>query len=172
MRRSLLAAGAAALLGTVSAALADGGILVSGHGRDAYSQPLPSLSAGHGEAFRAGRSLFRQAWLLAPSAQHSDLDGLGPLFNRLSCIACHIKNDRGEPPDGADDVMRSTLVRLSVPGAAPHGGPNPHPVYGDQFNPDGIPGVPGEGKATVVWREHEETLAGGETVMRGSSLAQ
>ncbi|PWC32032.1 thiol oxidoreductase [Azospirillum sp. TSO22-1] len=145
-------------------ALADDGILVSAQGRDAYSRPLPSLETGRGEAFRHGRSLFRQAWLLAPSAESAGLDGLGPLFNRLSCIACHVKNGRGEPPDGAGDVMRSTLLRLGLPGAGPHGEPAPHPVYGDQLNPDGIPGVPGEGKATLVWHEREETLAGGETV--------
>lgn len=154
----------AALIGLAVPVSADDAVMVTDRGRDAYSQPLPVLAPERIEGFRAGRSLFRQAWLLAPSTDQPELDGLGPLFNRLSCIACHVKNGRGEPPDGPDDVMRSTLLRLSVAGTDPHGGPNPHPVYGDQLNPDGIPGVPGEGKATLRWHEHEEALAGGETI--------
>jgi len=93
-----------------------------------------------------------------------DLDGLGPLFNRQSCIACHAKNGRGEPPEGESDSMRSTLVRLSVPGGGAGAAPQPHPVYGDQFNPDGIAGVPGEGRATLVWSERIDRLADGTPV--------
>ncbi|MBI5013573.1 MAG: hypothetical protein HZC06_13015 [Methylocystis sp.] len=35
--------------------------------------------------------------------------GLGPLYNRLSCIACHVKNGRGAAPDSENGVAR-TLV--------------------------------------------------------------
>ncbi|MDD4882107.1 MAG: di-heme oxidoredictase family protein, partial [Gallionellaceae bacterium] len=42
--------------------------------------------------------------------------------------------------------------------------PLPHPVYGGQFNEEGIPGVPGEGRAETAWSETEVTLAGGEVV--------
>ncbi|CAO3416524.1 di-heme oxidoreductase family protein [Azospirillum endophyticum] len=133
-------------------------------GRDAFSRPLPGLDSAHRAAFQAGRSLFQQVWTVGPSELRPDLDGLGPLFNRQSCIACHAKNGRGEPPEGESDSMRSTLVRLSVPGGRPGGAPQPHPVYGDQFNPDGIPGVPGEGRATLVWSERIDRLADGTPV--------
>jgi CxxC motif-containing protein (DUF1111 family) len=58
------------------------------------------------------------------------------------------------------------LIRLSVPGAGPHGGPKPHPIYGDQLQTQGILGlVPDEGEARVQWKEEPMALADGETVM-------
>jgi len=140
------------------------GMSVAQTGRDAFSQPQPTLSGAERAIFRSGQSLFHQAWIVAPSREQPDVDGLGPLYNRLSCIACHIGNGRGEPPRGTPDVMRSMVVRLSVPGSDNHGGPRPHPAYGDQLNPDGIPGVPGEGKAMLVWHDFVETLEDGTRV--------
>jgi len=56
------------------------------------------------------------------------------------------------------------LVRLSVPGVSPHGGPKPHPAYGEQLNEEGVPGVPGEGRASLTWQEMTVTLADGTAV--------
>ncbi|PWC78848.1 di-heme oxidoredictase family protein [Azospirillum sp. TSH64] len=166
MRRIVLLA--AALLVAATPLRADEAVTVPVQGRDAFSRPLPALDPVHRAAFHAGRSLFQQVWTVGPSEVRPDLDGLGPLFNRQSCIACHAKNGRGEPPEGESDSMRSTLVRLSVPGGGAGdkagGAPRPHPVYGDQFNPDGIPGVPGEGRATLVWSERIDRLADGTPV--------
>ncbi|CAO3359317.1 di-heme oxidoreductase family protein [Azospirillum palustre] len=159
---------AAALLVAATPLRADEAVTVPVQGRDAFSRPLPALDPAHRTAFHAGRSLFQQVWTVGPSEVRPDLDGLGPLFNRQSCIACHAKNGRGEPPEGENDSMRSTLVRLSVHGGRAGNGlgaaPQPHPVYGDQFNPDGIPGVPGEGRATLVWSERIDRLADGTPV--------
>lgn len=131
--------------------------------REAYSQPLPGLTPAQQAAFMRGRSLFRQSWVMAP-AQDTKVDGLGPLYNRLACLSCHAKNGRGRAPDGPDERMQSMLVRLSLPGRDGHGGPLPHPVYGDQLNEEGIPGVPGEGRAAVHWQDSTLTLADGEVV--------
>jgi CxxC motif-containing protein (DUF1111 family) len=131
--------------------------------REAFSRPLPALDETQREPFFRGRSLFRQSWVIAP-AQDKAVSGLGPLYNRLACISCHGKNGRGRAPDGPDERMLSMLVRLSVPGRNPHGGPRPHPAYGDQLNEEGIPGVPGEGRASLHWVEHTERLADGEIV--------
>lgn len=132
-------------------------------GREVFSQPLPSLNEAERVAFFRGRGLFRQAWVVAP-ARDSEVDGLGPLYNRLSCGACHPKNGRGKAPDTPAERMQSMLVRLSVPGVGPHGGVVPHPVYGDQLNEEGVPGVPGEGRAVLLWRSKTVQLAGGERV--------
>jgi len=86
------------------------------------------------------------------------------LYNRISCIACHAANGKGHAPDDRASAPVSLLVRLSVAGQDAHGGPNPHPVYGDQFNEASIPGVPAEGRVSVSWRSHQVTLAGGEKV--------
>lgn len=134
-----------------------------GHGRDAFSLPFLSLPSIQLPTFLKGRNLFRQSWVVAP-AEDAHIDGLGPTYNRLSCAGCHLRNGRGAPPETPEAPMRTMLVRLSVPAAAASGPPQPHPAYGDQFNPEGIPGVPGEGRASVVWHEHTELLAGGEAI--------
>ena len=118
--------------------------------RDAFTDAIEGLSEDQRTQFLRGRSLFRQNWVVAP-AQDKAFAGLGPVYNRLSCIACHPKNGRGEPP-AAGERLQSMLVRLSVPGKGPHGGPNPHPAYGEQFNEEGIPGVPGEGRIVFGWK--------------------
>ncbi len=98
---------------------------VAGGGREAFAQPLPGLNDDERERFFHGRSLFRQNWVIAPAADSAA--GLGPLYNQLSCIACHPKNGRGRAPD-AGERMRSMLLRLSLPGVDEHGGPRPHPA--------------------------------------------
>jgi CxxC motif-containing protein (DUF1111 family) len=134
--------------------------------REAFSQPMSALTAPQMLQFFQGRRLFQQVWLVnaGTDAESAAIDGLGPVYNRLSCSACHPKNGRGQPPETPDSEMRSMLVRLSIPGQSPHGGPNPHPVYGEQLNEHGIPNVPGEGRARIVYQEVIETLADGEAV--------
>lgn len=136
---------------------------VADAGREAFARPLDGLSDAERERFFRGRSLFNQSWVVAP-AKDDQVDGLGPLYNRLACISCHARNGRGLPPEGADERMQSMLVRLSVTGRGPHGGPRPHPAYGDQFNEEGIPGVPGEGRIRLGWIESKHRLADGEVV--------
>ena len=65
------------------------------------------------------------------------------------------------------------LVRLSVPGESPQGGPNPHPAYGDQLQNRGIPDrVPAEGRAIFTYATREVSFADGEKVsLRVPSIA-
>jgi CxxC motif-containing protein (DUF1111 family) len=131
---------------------------------EAFNQPFASLDAAQIETFHRGSGVFRQAWVIAPSKDHPDFEGLGPLYNRLSCIACHVRNGRGAAPDDAGGVARSMVLRLSVPGVDAHGGPAPHPAYGGQLNPEGVPGVPGEGRAVLSYEFFETSLADGTAV--------
>lgn len=131
---------------------------------EAFSQPLDGLDAAQSTVFRRGSGLFRQAWLIGPSADHPDLIGLGPLYNRLSCIACHVKNGRGAAPDPENGVVRHMVARLGVEGTDAHGGPRAHPAYGAQLNPEGVPGVAGEGQAVVANQEVESALPDGARV--------
>jgi CxxC motif-containing protein (DUF1111 family) len=153
MKRFLIALGLA-LAGEQAAA---------GGNPEAFTQPVAGLDDGEREVFFQGRTLVRQSWIVAPSRDEL-FDGLGPLYNRLACISCHPRNGRGRPPEKGGRML-STLVRLSVPGQDAHGGPRPHPAYGGQLNEEGIPGVPGEGRATLRWREVATVrLPGGERV--------
>ncbi len=150
----LLAAIAALVSGAVNAEV----------NREAFAEPLAGMDDEvQLERFFRGRGLFRQAWVIAPSRDEA-VDGLGPLYNRITCIACHPKNGRGQAPVNEQSPMRTMLVRLSLPGRDAHGGPLAHPAYGDQLNELGIPGVRGEGQARILWQEKPVTLAAGETV--------
>ena len=132
--------------------------------REAFAQPLAGMDdEAQLERFFRGRGLFRQAWVIAPSRDDA-VDGLGPLYNRITCIACHPKNGRGQAPVNEHSPMRTMLVRLSLPGRDVHGGPLAHPAYGDQLNELGIPGVRGEGRAHSLWQEKTVALGNGERV--------
>lgn len=132
--------------------------------RDAFQQiAWPMVPEAQRASVARGRSLVRQTWVIPPSLD-PDIAGLGPTYNRPSCLSCHPRNGRGEPPASAAEPMRSMLVRLSVPGRAADGGPLPEPVYGDQLNEFGVPGVPGEGEAVIEWEHHTVTLADGTPV--------
>lgn len=158
------------LIGSVSAQL-PAVVSEPDAGREAFSRPLDGLTAEERERFFRGRSLFNQSWVIAP-AKDDQVDGLGPLYNRLACISCHARNGRGLPPERPDERMQSMLVRLSVAGRGEHGGPKPHPAYGEQFNEEGIPGVPGEGRVALRWVEVRRRLPDGEkVVLRRPQLA-
>ncbi|MFO1103063.1 MAG: di-heme oxidoredictase family protein [Methylocystis sp.] len=136
----------------------------SGPESEAFTQPIEGLDAAHAASFRKGSGIFRQAWVIGPSQDHPDFVGLGPLYNRLSCIACHVKNGRGAAPDSENGVARTMAARLSVEGRDAHGGPRAHPLYGAQLNPEGVSGVAGEGQAVVEFAEFDVTLSDGETI--------
>ena len=58
------------------------------------------------------------------------------------------------------------MVRLSVSGQTIEGGPQPHPVYGDQLQNRGMPGrVPAEGRVVVAYSPREVSFADGERVI-------
>lgn len=113
---------------------------------NAFGFVLKGVTVEQNGFFGSGNSFFRQPWVKAPSST-SDQDGLGPVFNATSCGACHNKDGRGIGyRKGKVDL--SLLFRLSHHGA---NGDSPHPLYGDQLNPSGILGVPGEGKVKVIF---------------------
>jgi CxxC motif-containing protein (DUF1111 family) len=147
----------------LQAAQAANGFEIADATREAYSRINPEATREQRAEAMHGRSLFRQSWVVPPT-KDIEIAGLGPLYNQLSCLSCHPKNGRGQPPENPQQAMRSMLVRLSLPGQDPHGGPLPHPVYGNQLNEQGVPGVPGEGWVRVDYREERVTLPDGETV--------
>lgn len=117
--------------------------------RASFSFPAPNLTREERRTFEVGDSLFNQNWVTAPASTDAR-DGLGPVFNAQACSSCHLLDGRGVPPSpDASGVPIGLLLRLSVPGGAPTGGPVPHPVYGDQLQDRAILGVPPEGTVEV-----------------------
>jgi len=146
-----------------SAALSGGTFTVQDQSELAYSAPGPKLSPEQLQQFANGKSEFHQRWVV-PIVIGGNW-GRGPTSNGEVCTDCHAGNGRGRPPEHEDDELVSMLVRLSLPGEDEHGGPRPHPRYGDQLQQQGVLGkVPPEGQVTVTWREHEVELADGERI--------
>lgn len=132
-------------------ALSGGDTTVFDTSADAYSRPAENISTPNRDGFFTGNAFFKRNWVTAPASTEGT-DGLGPTFNARSCSDCHFKDGRGQPPKGSE-TFSGLLLRLSVPGDGPNGGPNPEPNYGGQFNPLSINGVPSEGDATVSYEE-------------------
>lgn len=120
--------------------------------RDAFARAMPGIAPERVDLFFVGNSFFNSAWVTAP-ASTSGRDGLGPTFNAGSCSACHFKDGRGRPPTTDDEPFEGLLLRLSIPGAGPHGDPVDEPTYGGQFNHRSILDVPNEGRAVVSYAE-------------------
>ncbi len=127
--------------------------------QDAYTQPMPGLTFDQTGDFEVGNAFDADDWVVAPASTVAR-DGLGPLYNATGCSACHARDGRGQPPAEGQEML-SMLVRLSVPGTDAHGGPLGEPIYGGQFQPRGIPGVPGEGSTSLTWEEVPGTYADG-----------
>ncbi|MGQ0579568.1 MAG: di-heme oxidoreductase family protein [Betaproteobacteria bacterium] len=145
------------------AALSGGAFTVQDESDQAYSAPGPALSAEQLQQFAHGRSEFHQRWVVPIDIGGNW--GRGPTSNGEICTDCHAGNGRGRPPEHEDDDSVSMLVRLSRPGEDQHGGPRPHPQYGDQLQQQGVLGkVPPEGRVTVAWREHEVELTDGDSM--------
>lgn len=78
-------------------------------------------------------------------------DGVGPLLNARSCVACHRRGDSAE----------FLVVQVSVPGKASDGGPKPHSFYGLQIQDRSVEGVPAEAQLSVSWRKIRGRYADG-----------
>ncbi|MGH8632329.1 MAG: di-heme oxidoredictase family protein, partial [Burkholderiales bacterium] len=154
-------------------ALSAGSFTVALTDRTAFSEPAPVLDYRQREKFLRGRQHFNQKWVVFPSLGGDW--GLGPTFIADRCSACHVGAGRGDAPKSADQQLLSVLVRISVPGEDEHGGPKPHPNYGDQLQNQGLMGqdrdatylgerVPPEAELYLDWQELPVAFADGEKV--------
>ena len=155
------------------ASITAGALTVARFDREAYLQPAPGLNHTQMISFQMGRHHFDKKWASLSSLQFEW--GLGPTFLAKSCDECHTAGGRGRPPQSADEPLHSMLVRISIPGEDAHGGPNPDPSYGDQFQTMGLSGpfpdfayhtapVPPEAALYLDWEESSVTFADGEAV--------
>jgi CxxC motif-containing protein (DUF1111 family) len=115
----------------------------------------------HQRPFSFGNRLFNTNWVQAPASVDS-FDGLGPLFNRVSCSACHTKDGRGQPPADGIGPMESMLLRLSLPGIGEHGGVIPLLNYGDQLSERSLPELAPEGRTEITYIEKLGYFTDGE----------
>ena len=151
---ALVAAGAPAPTGAATVPEADPAEALPGgaatnrrrFGPDAFSEPSANLRFEHRRRFFLGNGLFHRVW--------TEADGLGPLFNAVTCHRCHARDGRGRPVE-ADGAAGVALVpRLGAP----------HPVYGAQLQPLAVDGVPPEARIALRFEERPVTLADGRVV--------
>jgi CxxC motif-containing protein (DUF1111 family) len=126
----------------------------------AFTNSLRDLSPEQNDAFSYGHSTFNKNWVTAPATTEG-MDGLGPRFNARACSSCHSKDGRSPPFDNSQGLL-GLLFRLSIPGTAENGGPNPDPVYGDQLRPRAILGVPVDGIPHVAYVETPGSYGDGQ----------
>ena len=99
-----------------------------------YLYPGEKLSSKQQLNFWTGFSFFRDPWVAAPSAT-GNRDGLGPLFNTRSCIACHTAGSRAKIDEVGHILPLSLVVRLGSKDANITG---VDPIYGGQIQPRAI----------------------------------
>jgi CxxC motif-containing protein (DUF1111 family) len=126
---------------------------------NAFSLSARNMSSDRQTRFFVGNSFFNKNWVVAGNST-TGRDGLGPTFNARSCSTCHRKDGRGRPP-APGEAFTSMLLRLSVPGVDPHGGPQGAGPYGDQLQSQAIDGVPVEGLPRVTYVERPGSFADG-----------
>lgn len=131
--------------------------------RNAFGLPVKGLDDDQRLDFEVGDSFFNQNWVTSPASTKAR-DGLGPTFNAQACSSCHGLDGRGAPPIDADDTSTlGLLLRLSVPGTSPAGGPMPEPTYGDQLQDRAVPGVKPEGIVAIDWVSETGSFDDGAT---------
>jgi len=105
-----------------------------------FDQPLEGLSNGELGQFQRGQTQFRRAFTVR--------EGLGPIFNNVSCASCHSGDGRGRPENTLTRFSRGADLDLAeggpqiqdkaIPGAEPEHLPigveashrMPPPVFG------------------------------------------
>jgi CxxC motif-containing protein (DUF1111 family) len=156
------------------ASLSAGSFTLRRFDQAAYSEPATVLNVKQRQAFMVGRNVFNRKWAAVVSL-NGDW-GLGPTFNATQCSECHVRDGRGNLPSRRDEQLLSVLVRLSIPGQDEHGGPKPHPNYGDQFQNRALQGqsvdfafayrpVPAEAELYMDWEDRPIVFADGEQVV-------
>lgn len=102
-----------------------------------FMMPSEQLQGAERVRFFAGKALANQPWVKAPTITTAR-DGLGPLYNARSCLACHLKGGRGRIPVEDNEPLKTGLVRVSLPGYDQVNGSIPLPRYGDQIQTQSI----------------------------------
>lgn len=138
-------------------ALSGGATTVFDVSSGAFSLPAPNLAGGRLALHTVGDLAFEAVF--APQAE-AENPGLGPVFDNVSCEACHEGDGRGRPPE--DGISFSSLLfRASMSGVGPHRGPRPVPGFGGQLQLRANSGFTPEVKALVSYVESKGTFADG-----------
>lgn len=135
----------------------------------AFGNVINGLSDEDKRVHGVGDGFFDKTFV--PVSTTSPAVGLGPVFNQLSCVRCHINAGRGSPPLSGQPYQ-SMFFKLSVPGVDTHGAPLPVPGYGAQLQDKAIAGTNPEGTVVITYNYITEKLADGTDVQLRQPIYQ
>jgi len=119
-------------------------------GRGAFGHIFPDISPTNTFMHEVGDREFNATFVSAPALLNP---GLGPVYNNVSCISCHVNDGRGMPTLTGGNLS-SLLIRISVPGSEDgHGAPHSVPGFGGQLQDKSIFGYPAESKVSISYQE-------------------
>lgn len=140
-------------------------------------QPMANMDGQSKTQYYAGKALAGQPWIKAPTVTTAR-DGLGPLYNARTCLACHVRGLRGSLPE-SQTSSDSFIVKLNLPGTDKLLGTLADPTYGDQIQTRSIdlfpkfsssngkqqvPNVPIEADIQIEWAYQWFTFSDGTRV--------
>lgn len=146
----------------------------------AFSHPISGLNSEQNVEFSLGRALFKRIWVSAPASTQAS-DGLGPLYNARSCLACHPNNGRGKPFEQSDVPSKSLVIKVDIPAKSENQkqllaenriNNIPEPVYGTQLQNFAIATHDSEFKLHITYQDIPVTLSDGEVVLLRKPLYQ
>jgi CxxC motif-containing protein (DUF1111 family) len=105
-----------------------------------------------------GDAAFEQTFVAAPAPVNN---GLGVVYNNVSCISCHHNDGIGTPTAG--ELQSSLLIRISRQGMDDHGGALAVPGYGTQIQDKAVFGKQKEATVHIAYTYHTYSLANGTT---------
>ncbi len=126
----------------------------------AFSSPSPDLNPEESDHHQRGDAVFGAKFVTAPNPVQA---GLGPLFNNISCVACHGGDGRGRPPEPGENLA-SMLFRISGAGEDAHGGPKAMPGFGGQIQTRARFGEIPEAGIDIAYTDSLVAFAEGGTV--------
>jgi len=126
----------------------------------AFEEPAANLSDESLAKHLEGDITFGDVFVTPPAPRNP---GLGPLFNNVSCEACHIKNGRGITEFGNTGLRSLALVRISDPDGTPTvpGGNPPVEGLGGQIQDHATFGFEPEADVSLEWEEITGTYPDG-----------
>ena len=140
--------------------LAGGETTIFSSGPDAYTFPLPNLDSEGMAKHAESDAAFEQQFVTAPA---DNFDGVGPQFNQNACVACHVRNGRGNVPQFTGDPNSGLSMRMSLPGVGANNGIVPVPGFGSQLQNKAIVGKMPEGQLSKTISERVITYDDGTT---------
>ncbi|MBI3235091.1 MAG: c-type cytochrome [Bacteroidetes bacterium] len=130
-------------------------------GNGAYGHVINGLTDRETEFHDLGDEFFGKNFV--PYQQNYHANGLGPLYNNVSCGGCHLSDGRGRPPLPGEKLT-SMFFKLALPGADAQGFPNKVPGFGIQLQDKSLFGTAQEGEVALSYQENAYTFPDGEVV--------